>query len=217
MSHTQCTFLSASHVGQNSTGQSAYVYRYMCSAATLPQQMRLQSPRAHFRVSCRGMTRKAALTGVSNQICSSVMEAEPRSASAVHHHGSQDTIVYGLQGHGAVLFDRGEKRHNIGPGESVSLESLQSLSSCPRLTVIYSWCLIPAECEHQEVNEGDEKVSCTEPKERERESKALLTAEHRSSGSSIEEVVNHKSITLMAGVRHRRAKAQRQAIVIKHK
>lgn len=112
------------------------------------------------------MTRKAALTGVSDQICSSVMEAEPRSASAVHHHGSQDTIVYGLQGHGSVLFDRGNKKHNIGPGESVCM-SHQRIKVKSSKDVLCSWCLIPAQCEHQEVNEGDEKVGLFEkPKQR---------------------------------------------------
>ncbi|THW68566.1 hypothetical protein D6D18_10568, partial [Aureobasidium pullulans] len=40
-----------------------------------------------------GMTRKPAITGLAS-ICSSIMLAEPHSASAVHHHGAQDTIVY---------------------------------------------------------------------------------------------------------------------------
>lgn len=87
------------------------------------------------------MTRKAAITGLSDQICSSVMEAAPHSASAVHHHQDQDTIVYGLQGSGAVVFDHGKNKQVIGPGESVpscsqDLEGVDATGDQLRLTAI---------------------------------------------------------------------------------
>ena len=65
------------------------------------------------------------------------MIAKPRSASAVHHHGSQDTIVYALRGRGAIVSDQGKKRQVLDPGD---------------------FAFIPAYAEHQEVNDGDEEV-----------------------------------------------------------
>jgi uncharacterized RmlC-like cupin family protein len=43
----------------------------------------------------QGMTRMPAITKLAS-ICSSIMLASPHSASAVHHHGAQDTIVYAV-------------------------------------------------------------------------------------------------------------------------
>lgn len=83
-----------------------------------------------------GMTRKPAITGLAS-ICSSIMLAEPHSASAVHHHGAQDTIVYAVRGQGAVVSEGGKKRQVLKQGD---------------------FALIPAYQEHQEVNDGDEEV-----------------------------------------------------------
>ena len=66
------------------------------------------------------------------------MIAHPHTASAVHHHGEQDTIVYAASGHGAVISDDGNTRQELSPGD---------------------FALIPAWTEHQEVNEGDEEVT----------------------------------------------------------
>jgi uncharacterized RmlC-like cupin family protein len=65
------------------------------------------------------------------------MTALPKSASAVHHHGPQDTIVYAASGHGAIVSEGGKKRQDLAPGD---------------------FALIPAYAEHQEVNDGDEDV-----------------------------------------------------------
>jgi uncharacterized RmlC-like cupin family protein len=46
-----------------------------------------------------------------------VMTAEPHSASAVHHHGDQDTIVYALRGHGSLIFEEGKERRDLEPGD----------------------------------------------------------------------------------------------------
>lgn len=37
----------------------------------------------------KGMSRKSALVGCSEKMCSLVMDAEPNSSSAIHHHGDQ--------------------------------------------------------------------------------------------------------------------------------
>jgi hypothetical protein len=37
----------------------------------------------------KGMKRSSALVGCSDKMCSLIMEAEPNSSSAVHHHGEQ--------------------------------------------------------------------------------------------------------------------------------
>lgn len=67
-----------------------------------------------------------------------VMIAKPHSSSAVHHHGSQDTIVYALRGHGTLVSEGGMKRQNLAPGD---------------------FALIPAWAEHQEANDADEEVT----------------------------------------------------------
>ncbi|KAI7781113.1 hypothetical protein LA080_015233 [Diaporthe eres] len=95
--------------------------------------------------------RRDAITGVTDKMCATV---EPRSASAVHHHGEQ---VYVTSGHGVLLTSpavdavrairadiKGEaptreeeqpRRHELSPGD---------------------FAFIPAWTEHQVVNEADE-------------------------------------------------------------
>jgi len=87
-----------------------------------------------------GMIRKGAIVGKSDKICASVMIAHAHTSSAVHHHGSQDTIVYASSGHGTIIThsSKGETiKHGLSPGD---------------------FALIPSWTEHQEVNEGDEEV-----------------------------------------------------------
>lgn len=69
-----------------------------------------------------------------------LMRAAPHSASAIHHHGAQDTVVYAVSGHGAIvsLDETGaEKREGLAPGD---------------------WALIPKGREHREENAGEEEV-----------------------------------------------------------
>ena len=84
-----------------------------------------------------GMSRKGAIIDKSDSISASVMIAKPHSASAIHHHGVQDTVVYCLRGLGAVVSDSGRTKQVLEPGD---------------------FALIPAFVKHQEVNEGDEEV-----------------------------------------------------------
>jgi len=84
-----------------------------------------------------GMIRQNALTNLTDCLCASRMIASPHSASAIHHHGEQDTVVFAFSGHGIVVSEGGKKRQELHPGD---------------------YCLIPAYAEHQEVNEGDEEV-----------------------------------------------------------
>ena len=84
-----------------------------------------------------GMTRQTALVEVAPNICGTLMRAHPHSASAVHHHGEQNTIVYAVSGQGAVVSEDGKKKQVLKAGD---------------------WALIPAFAEHQEVNDGDEEV-----------------------------------------------------------
>ena len=65
------------------------------------------------------------------------MLATPHSASAIHHHRAQDTIVYCVKGTGAVVSQGGKERQMLNPGD---------------------FALIPAYVEHQEVNDGNEEV-----------------------------------------------------------
>ena len=84
-----------------------------------------------------GMIRQNAIVGVTDRICCSRMIAKPHTASAIHHHSDQDTIVFAFSGHGTIVSDGGKKKQLLAPGD---------------------FALIPAYAEHQEVNEGDEDV-----------------------------------------------------------
>jgi uncharacterized RmlC-like cupin family protein len=85
-----------------------------------------------------GMQRANAIAGLCDGICASRMIAEPHTASAVHHHGPQDTVIFCASGRGgAIVSEKGEKRVQLEPGD---------------------FCLIPKWMEHQEVNDGDEQL-----------------------------------------------------------
>ncbi|KAI1161518.1 RmlC-like cupin domain-containing protein [Nemania serpens] len=86
-----------------------------------------------------GMVRRDAIVGHSGvSLCACRMTAAPHSASAVHHHGAQDTVVYAVSGRGgALVSDGGRTRVALDPGD---------------------YALIPAGVEHQEVNDGDEEI-----------------------------------------------------------
>ena len=65
------------------------------------------------------------------------MLARPHTASAIHHHGEQDTVVYATSGHGTIVSEGGKKRQALRPGD---------------------FALIPAFAEHQEVNDSEEDL-----------------------------------------------------------
>lgn len=59
-----------------------------------------------------------------------VMIAKPHSASAVHHHGEQDTIVYASSGHGTIVTkdSNGEfVRHDLSPGDFALIHACKCL------------------------------------------------------------------------------------------
>ncbi|KAI8963104.1 RmlC-like cupin [Daldinia sp. FL1419] len=87
-----------------------------------------------------GMIRSNAIIDKCNGICATSMLAKPHTASAIHHHGEQDTIVYAVKGRGTVVSEGGTKRVDLEPG---------------------GFALIPAYMEHQEVNDSDEDVIWT--------------------------------------------------------
>ncbi|KAK6821109.1 hypothetical protein PG987_015509 [Apiospora arundinis] len=67
-----------------------------------------------------GMVRQGAIVGKSDKMCATVLTAKPRCASAVHHHGEQDTIIYAASGTGILMTNPdndGElKKHELSPG-----------------------------------------------------------------------------------------------------
>lgn len=65
------------------------------------------------------------------------MIAAPHTASAIHHHGEENTIVFAFSGQGTIVSEGGKKKQVLMPGD---------------------FALIPAWAEHQEVNETDEEV-----------------------------------------------------------
>lgn len=64
-----------------------------------------------------GMERANALVGLTPNICASRMIAKPHTASAVHHHGAQDTVVFSFSGYGTVVSEGGNKRQHLNPGD----------------------------------------------------------------------------------------------------
>ena len=68
------------------------------------------------------------------------MRAQAHGASAVHHHGEQDTVVYCVSGSGGAIVWENE-------GKKERVEVRQG-----------DWALIPAFREHQEVNDGDDEA-----------------------------------------------------------
>ncbi|ODN87433.1 hypothetical protein L198_07060 [Cryptococcus wingfieldii CBS 7118] len=86
-----------------------------------------------------GMDRRNALVGISDQLSGSLMISQPHTISAIHHHQSQDTIIYSISGRGALitLEDGIEVKREMNPGD---------------------WALIPAGVEHQEANVGEDEV-----------------------------------------------------------
>ncbi|KAJ9603225.1 hypothetical protein H2200_012520 [Cladophialophora chaetospira] len=92
-----------------------------------------------------GMIRQSAIVEVSPSICGTLMRAQPHSASAVHHHGTQDTVVYAVSGYGSLVSSSGKTKD--GPFGDVRQDLKPG-----------DWALIPAYREHQEVNDGDEEA-----------------------------------------------------------
>ncbi len=89
-----------------------------------------------------GILRLAAINSAlssSSHICGGIMVAQPRTASSVHHHGEQETIIYVLGGRGQVRWGRyGEHSETARPGDFV---------------------FIPAQLPHQELNPTEETVT----------------------------------------------------------
>ncbi|KAF2161732.1 hypothetical protein M409DRAFT_27789 [Zasmidium cellare ATCC 36951] len=107
---------------------------------TNPQHPILHTPSTALSTSgnqTTGMIRQKALVNACSNICASRMIAKPHTASAVHHHGEENTIVFAHAGHGAIVSEGGRKRVELMPGD---------------------YALIPAYAEHQEVNDSDEDV-----------------------------------------------------------
>lgn len=94
-----------------------------------------------------GMERSSAIVDISPQLCGTLMRAYPHTASAVHHHGEQDTIVYAVSGYGAIVWSSSQENTKEGGSGDIK----QHLNPG-------DWALIPAYREHQEVNDGDEDV-----------------------------------------------------------
>ncbi|ORY61560.1 RmlC-like cupin domain-containing protein [Pseudomassariella vexata] len=84
-----------------------------------------------------GMIRQNAFADKCDGICASRMLADAHTASAVHHHGAQDTVIFAVSGRGTITSEGGKHRVDLEPGD---------------------YCLIPAYAEHQEINDGDEQL-----------------------------------------------------------
>jgi uncharacterized RmlC-like cupin family protein len=89
-----------------------------------------------------GILRLAAINSAlsnSSNLCGGVMIAQPHTASSVHHHREQETIIYVLGGSGQIRWGRyGEYSETVSPGDFV---------------------FIPARLPHQELNPTAETVT----------------------------------------------------------
>ncbi|RMZ17814.1 hypothetical protein D0860_00155 [Hortaea werneckii] len=55
------------------------------------------------RTQTSGMLRQNALTDLTPHLCASRMIAQPHTASAIHHHEDQDTVVFAFSGSGGTI------------------------------------------------------------------------------------------------------------------
>lgn len=63
------------------------------------------------------------------------MRAQPHSASAVHHHGEQDTVVYAVSGKGSVVSEMGK---TVSLAAHNSRDSKRDVVSCMLCSVAVS-------------------------------------------------------------------------------
>ena len=104
-----------------------------------------------------GMIRANALVGLTPNICASRMIAKPHTASAVHHNGEQDTVVFSFSGYGTVVSEGGNKRQDLSPGDFALIPYVLLYIESIHMTLTVL-CLCRAFAEHQEVNDSDEDV-----------------------------------------------------------
>jgi uncharacterized RmlC-like cupin family protein len=105
-----------------------------------------------------GMIRSNALVGLTPNICASRMIAKPHTASAVHHHGEQDTVVFSFSGYGTVVSEGGNKRQNLSPGDFALIPYVFQRLTTGKHEILIIMFPDSAFAEHQEVNESDEDV-----------------------------------------------------------
>lgn len=102
-------------------------------APSNPQNPVLHTPATSLETSggqTEGMIRQNAIVNACSDICASRMIAKPHTASAVHHHGEENTIVFAFSGHGTIVSEGGKKRVDLAPGEYVSDCSLDLYELC---------------------------------------------------------------------------------------
>ncbi|KAJ1324557.1 cupin domain-containing protein [Microdochium nivale] len=85
------------------------------------------------------MLRQGAVIGKSDKMCATVLIARANCASAVHHHGEQDTMIYAVSGTGILVTNNGDetspRRQELSAGD---------------------FAMVPSWTEHQEINDTDE-------------------------------------------------------------
>ncbi|ROV94850.1 hypothetical protein VPNG_09286 [Cytospora leucostoma] len=100
--------------------------------------------------------RKDAIVGVTDSMCATVLLVKPRSASAIHHHGEQDAIIFAQSGYGVLLVSpslepvKAIKAGIKGEAPTREEEQARRYELSPG-----DFAFVPAWTEHQVLNEGD--------------------------------------------------------------
>jgi uncharacterized RmlC-like cupin family protein len=94
-----------------------------------------------------GSKRVAAIEGRSapdRQMWGGLFFVEPKSQTAIHHHGAQETIVYVLEGQAVIRWgERGELEAIAKPGDFIRVPPfLPHQETNPSDSVTFSWVVV---------------------------------------------------------------------------
>ena len=94
-----------------------------------------------------GSKRLAAIAGRSasnSQMWGGLFFVEPKSQTAIHHHGAQETIVYVLEGQASIRWgERGEFESIAKPGDFIRVPPfLPHQETNPSDSVTFSWVVV---------------------------------------------------------------------------
>jgi uncharacterized RmlC-like cupin family protein len=94
-----------------------------------------------------GSKRVAAIAGISastRKMWGGLFFVEPKSQTAIHHHGVQETIVYVLEGQALIRWgERGESEAIANPGDFIRVPPfLPHREINPSGSITFSWVVV---------------------------------------------------------------------------
>ena len=113
----------------------------------------------------------AATHGISSSLWSGIFVVEPLAKTGIHHHGEQDTVVYGLEGEASIRWGNlGEHSATVGAGDFLHVPSwLPHQELNPSNEHSFRWVVVRSTPEPIVVNLPDDFWTPTGPRPIERE------------------------------------------------